>query len=169
MPQVRGRALPFAREFRISGLEFVPARLMYQPCPEYTQAGKKQQDMPVSVFPPTCGERDPQPTKTRDEGQALRAPHPPEAGGGATLPALRTEPQNSGAHNPKADILVPIVGTEAATNRRPSVIGRIAPTPAAKHAVAAGSRPRGIRLRRIGVRAKPVIYPLPHDIAPSII
>jgi len=106
----------------------MPARLMHPPCPEYTQAGKKQQDMPVSVFPPARGEREnPNPQRRATKGRHCALPTRQRRAAALRRQPFETEPQNSGTHNPEAKKVEPKAGTNATTNRRPSVLGRKVP------------------------------------------
>jgi hypothetical protein len=50
---------------------------------------------------------------------------------------LHCTPQGSGAHQPEAKIVVPVVGIVVVTNRRLSVLSGIVPAPAAFNAVSA--------------------------------
>jgi len=74
----------------------------------------------------------------------------------------RLEPQNSGAHNPEADMGAPSSGNVSVTMRRTNALRRASPTPAAYHAGAAENRPQWVGRRSRFGRTPPVPYPLPN-------
>ena len=109
--------------------------------------------------PPLSGRRRHGWRKPRTKTPPEPAPNSTKTRGERAVPALRTEPQNSGANQPEPKIVAPKVGKHVETKRRPSAHGRRVPTPAANHAVDAGSRPSGVSLRRTRVCPPPAPYP----------